>query len=149
MLYSLECSYCGLVSEHMMLMDEMDKKVDCPHCTGKLSRREHRLYDVPMIQGDTVAGSHNFSGYYDAGMDEFVTSRSHRKDLMEKHGLVEFSPDPEMKKHRDEARYIRERSTPKDVDAQVAIQKEYKTAETKRRTKNVKRAFEQSLAESK
>jgi hypothetical protein len=141
MLYDLECEYCGLISEHSMMSSEIDKRVECPHCGESLCRREHRIYDVPMIQGDTVAGSCNMSNYFDPGLNEFVRSRTHRKDLMRAQGLEEYSPDPEMRKTRDEVKHIRRNSPPGDPQAKAAIQKEYKTADIKRRTEKVKRGM--------
>ena len=146
MIYDLECSYCGLESEHTMLMDEMDKEVDCPHCGEKLSRRNNRIYSIPMIQGDTVAGGCHYGGYYDVGLGEYVTGRAHRKELMKQKNLVEYSPDPEMKKHRDEAKHISKHSRKSDPDARAAILKEYKTAYDKRRNRNVKESLDKSLA---
>jgi hypothetical protein len=143
--YDLECS-CGEISEHMMGMtDPLESKVSCPCCGAKLCRKHNIVYPVPQIQGDTVAGGVNYSNYYDDGLGEYVTSKSHRKDLMEKKGLVEYSPDPTMKKHRDEARYIREGSKPNDLDALTAIRKEYNTANSTRRGRLVKASMEKSF----
>ena len=148
MIYTLECPHCTLRSDHMMGMEEMDREVDCPHCgEHRLTRRNDRIYDVPQIQGDTVAGGVNYSNYYDEGLGEYVTSKSHRKDLMEQKGLQEYAPDPEMKKHRDEAKHIRKHGNMSDPDTQAAIKKEYKTAYDKRRNKNVMASLEKSLAD--
>ena len=103
-IYTLECPNCCLRSEHILGMnDSLDNLIECPMCGEDMTRRNDRIYDVPLIQGDTVAGGSNYAGYYDEGMNEYVKSKAHRAELMKQKGLVEYSPDPEMKKHRDEA----------------------------------------------
>jgi len=143
-IYELECSFCGLHSDHIFGMDEMDKKAECPHCGENLCRREHRFYTPPIIQGDTVAGGCSYN-YFDEGMNEYVTSKQHRKDLMEQKGLVEYAPDPEMKKHRDESRYIRKNMKEGDGQALAAIDKEHRAAQEKRRTKQVEASINKAL----
>lgn len=145
-LYELECDFCGLRSDHMMGMnDSLDNWVECPHCNGQICRRLHRIYDVPLIQGETVAGGCSYERY-DEGLGEYVTSKKHRQELMDRKGLCEYAPDPEMKKHRDEARYIKARSRKNDPDAVAAVQKEYKTASDKRRIKQVTKSLDKSLS---
>ena len=143
MLYDLECD-CGERSEHNLLMDDIDKWVECPSCGGQICRRHHRIYTPPMIQGDTVAGGYDHSGY-DIGLGEYVKNKAHRKDLMEQKGLDFYSPDPEIKKHRDEVRHIMNNSNPDDAQAVAAIQKEHKTADNKRRSRIVSKSLEGSL----
>jgi len=130
----------------MMGMDDVYKIVQCEACGGDMSRRQNRLFDVPQIAGDTVAGGCNFS-YFDENLDTQITSRQHRKDVMKQKGLTEYNPDPEMKAHRTEARYIRERSQPNDPVAKAAIQNEYKTATDKRRNKLVRKSLDKSFKE--
>lgn len=145
-IYELECTYCGLRSDHIMGMnDPLGDMVDCPHCSAQVCRKNNIVYAVPIIHGDTVAGAHNFSGYFDEGMGEFVRSSSHRKDLMEKKGLEEYSPDPEMKKHRDEAKYIRSHATINTPGAMDAVRSEHKAANDKRRGKLMKESFDKSF----
>lgn len=145
-IYTLECDYCCLRSEHFLGMnDSLDDRVECPMCGGEMCRRDNRIYDVPLIQGDTVAGNWTGGGYFDEGLNEYVEGRSHRKDIMERKGLTEYNPDPTMKRHRDEARYIRERSKPNDPEARAAIRKEYKTASDKRRNRLVRESLDKSM----
>jgi len=145
--YTLECPNCCLRSEHNLGMnDSLDNLIECPMCGDNMTRRHDRIYDVPQIQGDTVAGGYERYGY-DEGLDAVVKNKQHRKDLMEQKGLTEYVPDPEMKKHRDEARYIRGRSSKSDPDAQAAIKKEYKTALDKRRNRNIRASLDKSLAD--
>ena len=141
--YDLECG-CGAISEHMMGMNETDVMVSCPACGSKICRRDNMVFYPPQIQGETVAGGMSWN-YYDENLGEQVKSKQHRKDLMEKKGLVEYSPDPAMKKHRDEARYIKSISKPGDASARAAIRKEYKTANDTRREGLVRKSLERDL----
>ena len=145
-LYSLQCPDCLLVSEHFMGMDDNDAMVKCPGCEHGMTRERHRHYmsDIPQIQGDTVAGGCNYSNYYDEGLDCYITSKRHRADEMKRQGVVEYAPDPDMKKHRDEQRYIRQNSVRGDADAAKAIRKEVKAAKDKRIKKSVDRAFDKA-----
>jgi hypothetical protein len=144
-IYTLECDYCCLRSEHILGMnDSLDDRVECPMCGGEMCRRDNRIYDVPLIQGDTVAGGCSYAGY-DEGLGEYVMSKSHRKELMDKKGLTEYNPDPTMKKHRDEARYIRSHAKRGDTGAVAAIQKEYKTALDTRRNRLIRKSLDESL----
>lgn len=146
-IYTLECSYCCLRSEHMLGMnDSLDDLIKCPMCGEDMTRRNDRIYDVPQIQGDTVAGGYERYGY-DIGLGEVVKNKQHREDLMKEKGLYEYAPDPEMKKHRDEAHHIRKHSKPSDPEARAAINKEYKTALDKRRDRNVRASLEKSMAD--
>jgi putative FmdB family regulatory protein len=148
-IYELECDYCGLRSEHHLGMnDSLDDWLDCPQCTGKICRRHNRIYSVPTIQGDTVAGGCSYE-YFDDGLGEYVKSKKHRKELMKEKGLTEYNPDPELQKHRDEAMYIRKNSNIKEPGALAAVRKEHKTAADKRRDRIVKKTFSKALGDSK
>lgn len=127
--------------------DSLDERIKCPMCGEDMTRRHDRIYDVPIIQGDTVAGGYERYGY-DIGLGEVVKNKQHRKDLMEQKGLYEYAPDPEMKKHRDEARHIRKHSRQNDPEAVAAINKEYKTAIDKRRNRNVRDSLKKSMADT-
>jgi len=145
-IYELECNYCGLHSEHIMGMnDPLDEMADCPHCTGRVCRKHNIVYAVPMIHGDTTAGNWTQGGYFDEGLGEYVGGRKHRKEIMDKKGLEEYTPDPEMKKHRDEAKYIRSHATTKTPGARAAVRAEYKAANEKRSSKLMKESFDKSF----
>jgi hypothetical protein len=64
----------------------------------------HWQADLPAIQGDTVAGCVDYSGF-DIGLGEHVRSRTHRNEIMKAKGLVEYTPstaESEMLKiHKD------------------------------------------------
>jgi len=126
------------------MSDSLDDRVECPQCGEAMTRRHDRIYDVPAIQGDTVAGGCSYVGY-DEGLGEYVMSKRHRKQLMEEKGLTEYNPDPTMKKHRDEARYIRNHARRGDTGAVAAIQKEYKTALDTRRNRLIRKSLDESL----
>jgi hypothetical protein len=64
---------------------------------------------------------------------------------MKEKGLVEYSPDPTMKKHRDEAARIGRTAKVGDPEAKVAILKEYKTALDTRRTRLVEKSMGDSF----
>ena len=144
--YTLECPNCGVVDEYQFDAKLDDKQAKCVECDTTLRTTENRLYgiDKPRIEGETCAGSCTYE-QFDEGLDEYVTSKQHRKELMKRKGLTEYNPDPTMKKHRDEARYIRNRSKTNDPDAHAAIRKEYKTAGDKRRKRLVKESLDKSF----
>lgn len=143
--YDVRCD-CGFGFEVMQSMNEEHAPIECEMCLGIITRKTHRDgFSVPMIQGETVAGGNMYEGY-DEGLGEYVKSKSHRKDLMDKKGLEEYTPDPEMKKHREEAKYIRRRSKATDPDAVAAINREYKTALDKRRNRNIEKSLDKSLS---
>ena len=145
MFYDLKCS-CSVVTEFMMGMEEVDKIVYCPSCNKKINRREHRVLNAPQII--TESGPRGVSyNYWDENLETHVKNKQHRKDLMEEKGLTEYNPDLSMKKHRDEARYIREQALPNDEQAKAAIRKEYKTAHDTRLDRNVRNSLEQSFKE--
>jgi len=143
MLYDLQCE-CGEVTEFMMLMDDTDKVVQCDACEGDMTRRKNRLYDVPQIAGDTVSGGCSYQ-YYDENLGQQITGKQHRKDVMKQRGLTEYSPDPQMKKHRVEARYIANQANGSDPEAKAAIRREYKTASDTRRNRNLEKSLSDSF----
>lgn len=140
-----ECGSCGLVDEYFFGSHDR-KECSCPACGSKFPLDGNRRYDLEGLQisGDTVAGGCNMSSYYDEGLGEYVESRRHRQYLMDKKGLEEYSPDPEMKKHRTEAKYIRANAPAGDPDAMAAARKELKTAADKRRTRQVNETFKKA-----
>ena len=146
MLYDLKCE-CGETTEYLMGMNEIDLLVECPFCTKMISRKYHRVMNAPKLSGVHCAG---YGGtpldYYDETLEAYITDPNQKKDLMKKRGLTEYNPDPTMKRHRDEAKYIRASSAKGDLQASEAIRKEYKTAENKRRDRLVKASLEKSLA---
>jgi hypothetical protein len=144
--FVLECGSCGHIDEFWFDLSGGDRRASCPECGDKFSVDGNRRYDLEgiNISGDTVAGGFNFSGYYDEGLGEYVSGRRHRRYLMDKHGLEEYSPDPTYKKYRDEARYIRENAPAGDPDAKAAARKVLKTAADKRREAQVNETFKKA-----
>ena len=141
--YDLTCPKCGMDSEHLMRMLDAILLVKCPGCGEKMTRREHKKYAGMQIQiqGDTVAGGCTYD-YFDESLDCHIKSKQHREDEMKRQGVQEYAPDPEMKAHRVEQKYIRQNSRPGDAQAARAINKEKKAATTKRREAAVDRAFD-------
>ena len=137
--YVLECGSCGHIEDYAFGTSD-PRVASCRECGTKFNADGNRRYDLEglNIQGDTCAGGLNYSGYYDEGMGEYVLSRDHRKRLMKEKGLEEYSPDPEYKKHRDEAKYLRKHARPGDPEAAAAARKELKTAASKRTDRAIK-----------
>ncbi len=145
--YDLKCPDCGTVSEHIMGLEDQWVLVKCPECAHGMTRGDHKDYGGMrvQIQGDTVSGGCDYSGYYDDGLDTYITSKGQRDDEMKKQGLRPYSPDPEMKKHRTEQTYIRKHSNPGDAEAAKAIRTEVRAASVKRRTKQIDNVFDNAV----
>lgn len=52
--YDYKCKECGKVFELLRHLSDIDKEVKCPNCG---SEKTQRLFSVPQIRGETVAGS--------------------------------------------------------------------------------------------
>ena len=52
--YDYKCGECGEVFEVFYDLSEVDGAVICPHCS---SIKTQRLFSIPQIRGETVAGS--------------------------------------------------------------------------------------------
>lgn len=144
--YTLECPECGVVDEYQFEAILDDKQDDCVECGHRLYTTKNRLYsiDKPRIEGETCSGSCSYEGY-DEGMGEYVSGKQHRAELMKKKGLEPFSPDPAMKKHRDEARYIRKDGKGDKAGIEAAVRSVYKTATDERRNKLMNKSFDKSF----
>ena len=141
-IYTLICK-CGLEDEVLQEPYDSDVEVLCDACGEIMTRRNNRAYyrDVPDIQGDTVAGGCNYSNYYDEGLEAFITSKEHRAKVMKEKGLSEYSPDPMVKHHFDEAKYIRQHAPKGDRTAAAAARAEVKQADQKRKRNAIKKAI--------
>lgn len=144
-LYDLTCPECALDSEHLMGMDDNSALMKCPHCGARMTRQEHKKYHGMrvQIQGDNVPRGCSYD-YWDDGLDCHIKNRQHREDEMKRQGLEPYSPDPEMKAHRAEQRYIKKNSKPGDASAAKAVLAEKRAAQTKRREKAVSRVFDEA-----
>jgi len=144
-LYSLMCPDCGIVNEHFMGVDDTLLVVECPECGHGLTRKSHRHYmsDIPQIQGDTVAGGCNYN-YYDENLECQITSKQHRKNEMAKQGLRDYSPDPEMRKFRDEQVYVLKHTERGDRQAAKEIHKKTKAATQRRRERAIDEIFDKA-----
>ncbi len=60
---------------------------------------------------------------------------------MKRQGLRDYAPDPEMKKYRDEARYVKSHASVNDREAAAATRKLSKEAGSVRRRNNIKAAM--------
>ena len=143
-LYSLECPECGDLAEYFQGVDDRFAEVECEKCGAVMTRATDRAYyaDRVMIQGDTCAGSCNFSNYYDDGLDMHIESRDHRKRVMKEKGLSEYVPNPDMKAARKEARYILDHSPKGDKTALAAARKQSKDADSARKERVVGAAMD-------
>ncbi len=52
--YDFQCQDCGKVFEVFRRWKELPKKVRCPNCNSENTRK---LFSIPYIKGETVAGS--------------------------------------------------------------------------------------------
>ena len=135
--YAFTCPNCGSYREVVRDIEDRTLPVDC-QCGVSMERLYHGL--PPMIQGDTVAGGCNYSGYDDSlGMS--LTGRAQQREEMKKRDLVRYEPDPEMQKYRDEANYIRSHAPQGDRKAKQAAKKLQCEAGKHRRHRNVKEAL--------
>lgn len=150
-IYTLVCD-CGHREEYMMAANDVALVVNCESCGAEIARKTHRDYnaDKISIQGDTVAGGVNYAGYWDDGLDAYVTSKRHRSELMKARGLTEYSPDSDTKTMLDEIRHIRKNSDMKtDTAAVKAAREQGKIADQKRKRRAVKAAVDRGIADLK
>jgi putative FmdB family regulatory protein len=52
--YDYKCKECGKVFEVFRRFSELDEQVNCPDCG---SEKTERVFSIPHIEGETVAGS--------------------------------------------------------------------------------------------
>ncbi len=125
-------------------MNDEHLTVGCIACERAMTRHTDRFYgmDVPDVMGDTVVGSRRVNyDYLDPTLGP-ISSKQDRAEKMKRAGLVDYSPDPVMLKHREEARRIRSQANPAgDIEASKAIRKEHQAADLKRRKRGIKKAF--------
>ena len=141
MIYKLQCPDCSFTDEHWMGMHDQNAEVACEKCGAVVSRKLHRVWEPTFqIQGDTVPRGCSYD-YWDENLGVRVKSKAHREDEMKRQGLREYAPDPEMKKYRDEARYIRSHAPKNDREVAAATRKLSKEAGSVRRRKNIKAAM--------
>jgi hypothetical protein len=145
-LYSLECPRCGDLDEHFMGANDALVEVPCDHCGWMMSRAKDRAYyaDIPAIRGDTCAGCDNMSNYYDDGLDTFITSRDHRKRIMEERKLTDYEPTSEGKAARKESAYIRANAPKDDPKALEAARQQSRDMDGKRKKRVIKTAMDKA-----
>lgn len=112
--YQYECPRCLVWFEDFMPHELMDKAV-CPECGAFGEYRPSRFF----AQGDTVAGGVQYTGF-DPVLKTEIHGKQHRKKVMKEQGLKEYEPNQEIKKARDEAKYIRKHSPRGDYNARIA-----------------------------
>lgn len=141
MIYKLQCPWCAAAEDYNLGMNDTDAVVPCDRCGGDVLRRAHRVWEPTFqIQGDTVPRGCSYD-YWDENLGVRVKSKAHRADEMKRQGLRDYAPDPEMKKYRDEARYIRSHAPVGDRDAAAASRNLSKEAGSVRRRKNIEAAL--------
>lgn len=146
MIYALKCPSCMTVDDYHLGMNDVDAVVICEKCGAEVSRRSCRVYEPTFqIQGDTVPRGCSYD-YWDENLGVRVKSKGHRAEEMKRQGLREYAPDPEMKKRRDEARYVREHAPRGDREAAAAIRNLNKEAGSIRRERKIKEVFEKTPA---
>lgn len=134
MLYDFYCEKCNEITEVFQRMNDKHE-YDCEKC----GTSTERVWDVPFFVGDTC------SDYYDAGLGCHIKNKEHRKAVMLEKGVTEYNPDPEMKKARDEARYVR--STAKPSEASAAVNEIYKEAGAKRKRKIIRKELSKVITD--
>ena len=144
--YDLRCPHCHETEEYMMSAGEGDLIVECASCGGAMTRRENQDYSnkCVAISGDTCAGSENYSNYFDEGLDTFVKSRDHRKQIMKERKLTEYEPTSEGKAARRESSYILKNSKPGDKKALEAARQQSRDMDGKRKKRVIKEASEKA-----
>lgn len=145
-LYSLFCDECETGSEHFMGMDDNSLLVKCPSCAASLTRSLNRNYAAEriMIKGDTCSGSCDFSNYFDDGLDTYITSRSHRKRVMDERGLTEYEPTSEGKAARAESKYIRAHAPLGDTEALHAARQKSRDMDAARKKRLITEKLEKA-----
>ena len=147
MIYTLHCKECGTTDEFIQGKDDTNVVVQCDFCGGDMTRKNNRHYqaDLADIRGETCAGNRQVSYDYMDPTLGHVKNRQDRKDKMAARGLVDYEPNPEMQKHRDEAKRIQRQANPAgDKEAAKAIANEHKVAGQKRKRANIKREFDKA-----
>ena len=138
MIYKLRCPQCNSAEDYNLAMNDVDAEVACEKCGAQVFRKYHRIWEATFqIQGDTVPRGCSYD-YWDENLGVRVKSKAHRADEMNRQGLREYAPDPEMKKYRDEARYIRSHAPKDDREVAAAARKLSKEAGSIRRRNNIK-----------
>lgn len=147
MIYALKCPSCMTVDDYHLGMNDVDAVVICEKCGAEVSRRSCRVYEPTFqIQGDTVPRGCNYD-YWDGNLGVRVRSKAHRAEEMKRQGLREYAPDPEMKKFRDEARYIKSHAPKGDLEASAAAKSLHKQAQTLRTSRQVDRVMNSAKVE--
>lgn len=142
MIYKLKCPSCLGCDDYNMAMNDVDAVVPCEFCGAEVSRKTCRVWEPTFqIQGDTVPGGCSYD-YWDGNLGVRVKGKRHRQDEMKRQGLREYAPDPEMKKYRDEARYVKSHASAADPDARAAVRAINKEAGNVRRRRNIERVFD-------
>lgn len=144
--YTMECG-CGCMAEYEM-SPSGPLTCGCQQCGAELDVRRNRVWQIDgpsmSFSGLPTTGA-VFDGYYDESLETYVKSKQHRQDVMDRRGLSEFEPDPEMKRHRDEAKYIKSQAPKGDPGAAAAARREHKTASEKRTKRNTEAALKKEF----
>lgn len=142
-LYTLICPRCATNTEIMAPWNEAtDTIYDCDHCGAQLCRRDNRNFtaDMPQIQGETVAGGCDYSGW-DEGLQCHVNGKKHRSEIMKARGLTPFEMSDIQKQCFDKVDDILNNSPKGCPEAAKAIKAEALAAERKRRRKSIRETF--------
>lgn len=137
-----ECA-CGKISFFFFGAND-PRRCHCPACGDTFDLDGNRRWDLEgiQIQGETCPGGTNYH-YFDPHLGRQINGRADRAYEMEKQGLREYTPNPELQKHRQEAEYVYKNAGPKERDAaKAAARKELKTAEVKRRDEILTERFD-------
>lgn len=113
-LYDFHCPSCGNYQEELQKMSETHAAW-CTVCGVKMER----IFTPPYLSGDLPATGGTVMGWDDT-LEAEVRGKQHHKDLLERRGLQEYTPDPTMQAYREEARYARKHLPAQEASAATA-----------------------------
>ena len=110
MCYTFICPNCTEVQEVYLSVHE-PHVLDCERCGLDMDR--YWQADLPIIQGETVAGGHDVSGY-DPMLGMHIRDRAHLNKVMEKKDLQFYEPSSSEAEISKEINYLRDNGARKN-----------------------------------
>ncbi len=136
-IYTYVCGDCGLVQEKVQSMHDYHYiTCDCGE----------EVYQDLSVKGVTFSGemptTGGFAPFKDGETGLFVTSQKMWDDVRKRTKRVQWEPDPEHQRARDEAVYLAKHSKAGDREAEVAAHRVMKDVHRKKAEKRVEKGFE-------
>ena len=85
MTYEYLCEECGVLTDVIKSVADLDRREECEHCEGTLSRQFN--FNVHFV------GSGVESAEYNPGLGAVTKSKYHRSELAKRKGVVEVGSD--------------------------------------------------------